>query len=116
MRSQLLRCIYYVTMNHFVTIPQSLSSDLADHGIKIFQVPYNSIEKFLPPKNMTPKNCLILCDIPELAHAFLDANYFVVASLHDMSLGLCRTRRCRFARTLARTLFRTLLHLSHRRS
>jgi len=82
MRSLLLRCIYYVTIDHFVAIPQSLSADLAYHGIKIFQVPYHSIDKFLPPKNMTPKNCLILCDEPELAHAFLAADYSVVAVLH----------------------------------
>lgn len=83
MRSQLLRCIYYVTIDHFFAIPQSLSADLAYHGIKIFQVPYKSIEKFLPPKNMTPKNCLILCDEPELAHAFMAADYSVVAVLHS---------------------------------
>ncbi len=83
MRSQLLRCIYYVTVDHFVAIPQSLSADLLYHGIKIFQVPYHSIDKFLPPRNMTPRNCLILCDEPELAHAFLAADYNVVAVLHS---------------------------------
>lgn len=83
MRSQLLRCIYYVTVDHFVTIPQALSTDLASHGIKIFQVPYSAIDKFLPPKNATPRSCLILCDQPQLAQAFLDANYYVVAVLHE---------------------------------
>ncbi|MBR3635438.1 MAG: GNAT family N-acetyltransferase [Lachnospiraceae bacterium] len=82
MRTRLLRAIYYVTIDHFVPIPQELIADLAYHGIKIFQVPYHSIEKFLPPKNMTPQNCLILCDVPELAHAFLNAGYYVVAIFH----------------------------------
>lgn len=83
MRPRLLRAIYYVTLDHFVMIPQSLSADLGYHGIKIFQVPYNSIEKFLPPKNMPPQSCLILCDIPELAIAFLDAGYYVVGVCHN---------------------------------
>ena len=83
MRSKLLRCIYYVTVDHFVTIPQDLTADLAYHGIKIYQVPYHSIDRFLPPKNLTPQSCLILCDIPELVQAFLASDYYVVAVLHE---------------------------------
>ena len=83
MRSQLLRCIYYVTLSHFVTIPQALTNDLAEHGIKIFQVPYNSIDRFLPPKNLSVKSCLILCDIPQLATAFTDSGYNVVGVIHN---------------------------------
>lgn len=82
MRPRLLRAIYYITLNHFVAIPNELTSDLNYHGIKIFQVPYNSIEKFLPPKNMTPQSCLILCDIPQLATAFVDGGYYVVGVSH----------------------------------
>ena len=82
MRPQLLRAIYYVTVDHFVTIPQSLTADLAYHGIKLYQVPYASIDRFLPPKNLSPKSCLILCDVPQLAKAFLDADYYVVAVSH----------------------------------
>lgn len=88
MRPQLLRAIYYVTMDHFVTIPNELTADLAYHGIKIFQVPFNSIERFLPPKDLSPKSCLILCDIPSLATAFLEAGYYVVAVSHDGNRGL----------------------------
>lgn len=87
MRPQLLRAIYYVTLDHFVTIPQSLTADLSYHGIKIFQVPYSSIDKFLPPKNLSPHSCLILCDIPKLATAFLENDYYVVAVSHIDNKG-----------------------------
>lgn len=87
MRPQLLRAIYYVTVDHFVAIPQSLTADLAYHGIKIYQVPYSSIEKFLPPKNLSPKSCLILCDNPQLATAFLQNDYYVVAVSHIDNRG-----------------------------
>ena len=82
MRTRLLRAIYYVTIDHFVTIPNELTADLSYHGIKIYQVPYHSIDRFLPPKNLTPQSTLILCDVPELAHAFLNADYPVVAVYH----------------------------------
>lgn len=78
MRSKLLRNIYYVTKENFVTIPEKLSSDLANHGIKIFQVPLGSIDRFLPPKNATIQSCLILSDEPRLVDAFLDNGYYVV--------------------------------------
>ena len=79
MRSKLLRSIYYVTKDNFVTIPQTLSDELAKHGIKIYQVPLASIDRFLPPKNATITSCLILSDVPELVQAFLDNGYYVVA-------------------------------------
>lgn len=76
--NKMLRNIYYVTLKNFVTIPQSLTNDLAKHGIKMFQVPFASIDRFLPPKNATPQSCLILCDIPDLIQPFLDNGYYVV--------------------------------------
>ncbi|MBP5309546.1 MAG: hypothetical protein J6Z05_02865, partial [Lachnospiraceae bacterium] len=65
-----------------MTIQHELTADLSYHGIKIYQVPYHSIDRFLPPKNLTPQSTLILCDVPELAHAFLNADYPVVAVYH----------------------------------
>lgn len=87
MHQSMLRCIYYITNDSFVNIPPRLTDDLAAHGIRFYQVPFVSIDRFLPPKNMPLKCCLILCDIPELINALQENGYFCVAVLNQNNKG-----------------------------
>lgn len=85
MHRPMLRCIYYITNDCFVTVPKELTDNLSSHGIKFYQVPYVNIERFLPPRNMPLKCCLILCDIPELVKALMDNGYYCIAVINDSS-------------------------------